>query len=768
MMSIDSGSPLEERIRQMFACEIASCGRASAHYMQLRHIEKKRCVCDGLEVEIRFNRERVRSVMAEVDAASLRRRACFLCPSGLEENQLTTCWQSPLHEGEEGCYCIRVNPFPIFEEHYTISSARHEHQAILPHIDDMFVLCEALPHFTLFYNGPYCGASAPDHFHFQAIPYNALPLQRMCERGEGIELLRREDGATVYKVCRYARSAYYVAGLKRERVKEQFLRIYGALHGRERSEWEPRMNLVAWYDAELEEYALLVILRSESRPKCFFAQGEAQILISPACVEMSGIAIVADSESYRRLTGELLEKIVREVSLGSDEIKMTDNMIEKQQKTLRVGVLYSPCIRFCFESDYMLCMDGSRYTGEQSAELEDGKIRFRGKLYDRLLFTGVEAYSTYWLHDVVIGIHFHWERKEEQRFAGGLEIIVEEDHLTAINVTGVEDYLQSVISSEMNAASDIELLKAHAVISRSWLLRPMLEGGSGNAVCGEDTPTRHIRWYERDAHKHFDVCADDHCQRYQGITRQSSKSVEEAVKATWGEVLTWENHICDARFYKSCGGATERFEHCWAEESHAYLRPIRDAREAVLPDLTRESEAEAWIMSSPEAFCNTQDHAILSQVLNTYDQETQDFYRWKVHYSVAELSALVREKSGIDFGEIESLIPQKRGESGRIYELEIVGSKRRLTVGKELEIRKWLSPSHLYSSAFVVKREQDADSEEVGFTLYGAGWGHGVGLCQIGAAVMATQGYSYKEILAHYFPNTQLKRLRVDDSGFDD
>lgn len=768
MMSIDSVSPLEERIRQMFACEIASCGRASAHYMQLGHIEKKRCVCDGLEVEIRFNRERVRSVMAEVDAASLRRRACFLCPSGLEENQLTTNWQSPLHNGEDGYYCIRVNPFPIFEEHYTIAAARHEHQAILPHIDDMLMLCEAMPHYTLFYNGPYCGASAPDHFHFQAIPYNALPLQRMCNRGDGIKLLRKEEGATIYKVCRFVRSAYYVTGTSRECVKEQFLRMYGALHTVGSEEWEPRMNIVAWYDAKREEYAMLAILRSESRPKCFFAKGEAQILISPACVEMSGIAIVADSDSYRRLTGELLELIVREVSLPTDEIKPIDNMIEKQQKTLHVGILYSPCIRFRFDCDYVLSSDGRHYVGEQSAKLENGKIRFGGKLYDRLLFTGQEIYSTFWLHDVVIGINFHWERKEEQHFAGGLEVIVEDDHLTAINVVGVEDYLQSVISSEMNANSHIELLKAHAVISRSWVLRPLLEHRSGKAVCGEDTPTRHIRWYERDAHKHFDVCADDHCQRYQGITRQSSKSVEDAVKATWGEVLTWENHICDARFYKSCGGATERFEHCWADESYPYLRPIRDARSAVLPDLTRESEAEEWIMSSPEAFCNTKDKGILSQVLNSYDQETQDFYRWKVHYSVAELSALVRERSGIDLGEIEALVPLKRGESGRIYELEIVGSKRRLVVGKELEIRKWLSASHLYSSAFVVKREKDAGSESVGFTLYGAGWGHGVGLCQIGAAVMATQGYGYKEILAHYFPNTEIKNLQADDLRFDD
>lgn len=427
-------------------------------------------------------------------------------------------------------------------------------------------------------------------------------------------------------------------------------------------------------------------------------------------------------------------------------------MIQQQmQPTLQVGILSGASIRFCLEKGYGL--DGEYYQGEQCVTIETGKIRFHDGLYDELLFTGHDGHSTFCLHDVVIGIHFHWERKEDQRFVGDLRIIVEDDRLTAVNVIGVEDYLQSVISSEMSAQSHLELLKAHAVISRSWVLRPILNPDTETSACGEDTATRHIRWYERDAHKHFDVCADDHCQRYQGITRQTSDRVAEAVRATWGEVLMYEGKICDARFYKSCGGATERFEHCWAEVKYPYLRPIRDARSSVLPDLTQEEEAERWIMSSPEAFCNTTDKRILSQVLNGYDQETHDFYRWQVHYGVAELSDLVRERSGIDFGEIYDLRPVKRGESGRIYELEICGSKRTMVVGKELEIRKWLSPSHLYSSAFVVKKENGV------FTLYGAGWGHGVGLCQIGAAVMAMQGYGYREILAHYFPSAEVREI---------
>lgn len=749
-------SSLEAELEQMFVREMSFRGRAFVHYEALGKVQTKHCACDGLDAEIRFNPERVRSVMAEVDAESLQKRACFLCPTGLEENQLTTDWYSPLRGDKVGHYCIRVNPFPIFERHYTLSSAQHEKQAILPHLSDLFLLCAAMPHYSLFYNGPYCGASAPDHFHFQAVPYGSLPLQRMCDRGEGLSLLSTKREVRTYMICHYAKSAYLIQSKYKERAEEQFMALYTHLQSPEREEWEPRMNVVGWWNSRTEEYNIIMLLRQESRPQCFFASGEEQLLLSPASVEMAGIAIVADEKSYTRLTGERLQKIIAEVSLSPQETQSMESTIRQQQAPLHVGIVSNKDIRFRLDGAYLFEQEGNVYTGEQIACIENGKVRFGGKLYDSIRFVRHEASSSFWLYDVVIGVHFHWERKEAQHFAGDLHIIVEENQLTAINIIGVEDYLQSVISSEMSASSHIELLKAHAVISRSWVLRPLYHPSASSSACVEDTEGRHIRWYERDAHKHFDVCADDHCQRYQGITRQTSKSVEEAVKATWGEVLTYEGKICDARFYKSCGGATERFEHCWAAESHPYLRPILDAKDGILPDLTQEQEAEKWILTSPKAFCNTTDKTILSQVLNGYDQETEDFYRWQVHYSQEELSVLVREKSGIDFGTIEDLIPKKRGESGRIYELEIVGSKQHLTIGKELEIRKWLSASHLYSSAFVVRKEQDSSQKTVGFTLYGAGWGHGVGLCQIGAAVMATQGYSYKEILSHYFPGASL------------
>ena len=367
---------------------------------------------------------------------------------------------------------------------------------------------------------------------------------------------------------------------------------------------------------------------------------------------------------------------------------------------------------------------------------------------------------TFLLKNVRIGIGFHWDRLEDQEFEGTLEIRDNADGTqTAINRLDVEDYLSSVITSEMSATSSLELLKAHAVISRSWVLRPIISPSTCTNKPDLSDPNRHVVWYERDAHEGFDVCADDHCQRYEGITRrdehpEAAANVQKAIDATRGQVLMYDGKVCDARFYKSCGGATELFENAWANEHYPYLEAVRDEIGTPLPDLTIEENAQAFIRTSPSAYCNTTDARVLSQVLNNYDQETKDFYRWTVQYTAAELSDIIRERSGIDFGEILDLVPIKRGPSARLYEMQIVGSKRTMVIGKELEIRKWLSRSHLYSSAFVVDRNEQGD-----FILTGAGWGHGVGLCQIGAAVMADKGYTYEQILAHYFPGSELKTI---------
>ena len=442
-----------------------------------------------------------------------------------------------------------------------------------------------------------------------------------------------------------------------------------------------------------------------------------------------------------------------------------------QEPVITVCILSGKEIGFSFPKEF-ISSDGIAICGIQQAVYRKGKICWQEKEYDELSFTPQQDTSSFFeLQDVTIGINFHWERKEVQRFKGELKIIVEDDRLTAINIIPIEDYLTSVISSEMSATASLELLKAHAVISRSWLLNKLkVANGKLKVIMHPDNtanfelstlPSQLIKWYDHEAHKNFDVCADDHCQRYQGITRTSTPQAIEAVFATRGEVLMYEGEICDARFSKCCGGAFEEFQNCWENVKHPYLIGQRDSKtETRLPDLTKEAEADKWIRTSPTAFCNTHNKQVLSQVLNNYDQETTDFYRWRVCYSQQELSELIHKRSGIEFGKIIDLIPVERGTSGRLVRLKIVGTLRTLIIGKELEIRRTLSSSHLYSSAFVVDKEYKEDEKEIPsrFILTGSGWGHGVGLCQIGAAVMGEQGYKYKEILSHYYPGSAIEQ----------
>ena len=424
-----------------------------------------------------------------------------------------------------------------------------------------------------------------------------------------------------------------------------------------------------------------------------------------------------------------------------------------------------PEVDFVLFGEYRLA-DGTIVTGEQHAEVTaEGQVAWNGTVADVVTFEPSEN-GYFELKGVTIGVNFHWERKEDQRFSGALHLIVENGKLTAVNVLPVEDYLLSVISSEMSATASLELLKAHAVISRSWLLaqidknKRITEEHEDYKACEEGGEDEMIKWYDREDHVNFDVCADDHCQRYQGITRQSTERVRDAIKATWGEVLTYGGELCDARFSKCCGGVYEEFENCWEPKHYDYLEARRDGEDEMnFPDLTKEAAAEEWILTSPKAFCNTTDAQILSQVLNNYDQETTDFYRWTVEYTQEELSALILRRSGVDYGQILDLQPVARGTSGRLYKLKIVGTKKTLTIGKELEIRRTLSPSHLYSSAFIVERHDVKDGVPGKFVLRGAGWGHGVGLCQIGAAVMGEKGYNYKEILLHYFINANITTL---------
>lgn len=434
-----------------------------------------------------------------------------------------------------------------------------------------------------------------------------------------------------------------------------------------------------------------------------------------------------------------------------------------KEPEISVGIVNAQEIHFTLNARFLA--KGETVSGNQQVSFEEGGILWNGNVYRELTFTPLDEDSSFSLYDVTIGINFHWERQETQSFIGTLKLVVYEGKITAINILPAEDYLTSVISSEMNATSSLEFLKAHAVVSRSWLLaqiekRKAMSKKQGDFFSFVKTDTEYIRWYDREDHTIFDVCADDHCQRYQGITKATNQSVAEAVKATRGQVMMYKNSICDARFSKCCGGITEEFDTCWENKKYPYLTAVRDDKnDTVMPDLTIEEEADKWIRSTPDGFCNTHDKHILSQILNNYDQETTNFYRWKVLYTQEELAELIRANTKCDYGQIIDLIPVERGKSGRISKLKIVGTLKILIIGKELEIRRTLSDTHLFSSAFVVDKGPQQDDAPAWFELTGAGWGHGVGLCQIGAAVMGEKGYNYNDILLHYYKDADIRKL---------
>ena len=735
----------------MFSRELALGGRASHNYAALEKVEHRAMPVEGLDAVLFFNPGRVASVMAQVDEETLRHRPCFLCPEGIGPEQLTLDWRAP--GGND--YWIRVNPFPIFDRHFTVSIARHERQQVEGHYADMLALAEQAPEYLFFYNGPMCGASAPDHMHFQAIPEGNLPVERMVRRGDGLRLVAKRDGVVISRLNCFSGGTFVLSSTDPEALARVFTRLVSLGEIQTEREWEPRMNLLTWYGPG--GWTTVVFLRAESRPECFWSEDpDEQILISPGAVEMAGVAIVASRASFDRLDIPRLAAIIKEVSFDEHKTAKMEEKLIRRQEILTVGVVSLPELAFNFKTPYTF--EGKTYTGAHTATARDGKIQFQGQLYDDIYFRHEGAEGSFELSNVTIGVDFHWNRQETQLFPDDLKLIVENGKVTAVNCVGIENYLVSVISSEMSATNSEELLKAHCIISRSWILaqiqknKELKAAGVDYSAC-TDTDTERIKWYDREDHVNFDVCADDHCQRYYGLSRASTQAVRDAVEQTWGRVLTHGGRICDARFSKCCGGVFEEFKFCWEPKQLPYLVRRRDSdRPDDFPDLTVEENARKWILSEPEAFCNTKDEKILSQVLTNFDQETKNFYRWTVEYTVEELSGLVKRRSGEDYGEILDLIPVARGTSGRLWKLKIVGSKKTKIIGKELEIRKTLSPSHLYSSAFVVEKKDGK------FILHGAGWGHGVGLCQIGAAVMGAKGYKYDEILAHYFPGSTIEK----------
>ncbi len=747
-------------VRALLESQLEEWEQAKNNYNALSGVTVKEVLLNGFPVKVQFNPARIVSSAAKVDAESIRERECFLCAANRPGVQ-----RGIGYKGKAGDYEVLINPFPIFPEHLTIPDKKHVNQAIGDYGDicgrfeDMLDIAALLDDYVLFYNGPKCGASAPDHMHFQAGNKGFLPVEADFARLPKTHIYKT-GGADVYSLEKYMRGALLIEASDKRRAIELFNKIYSLVPVKE-GEWEPMMNMLCWSEkcsGGERRWNIVIFIREKHRPSCYFAEGDANILLSPASVDMGGVFITPLEKDYNKIGDEEIERIVDEIFVPGERMDMIKNSL-REQPQVSVGIMHEKEIEFILNDTYIF--EGEEFKGGYTVSESGGKILWNGKEYMELLF--IPKWSgTFWLRGVTIGVNFHWERKEDQRFGNALKIIAEEGKLTAVNLIGVEDYLTSVISSEMSATASLELLKAHAVISRSWLLaqieknKEIAENPEGYSACTQ-TKEELIRWYDREDHMNFDVCADDHCQRYQGLTRASTGKVRDAVAATWGELLLSGGKICDARFSKCCGGVMEEFQNCWEPVKYCYLRSYRDSRNPHdVPDLTKEDNVQEWIMGSPDAFCNTVDKGVLSQVLNNYDQETVNFFRWKQVYGQRELRELILNRSGVDYGDIKALVPVERGMSGRLVKLKIEGTDKSMIIGKELEIRRTLSTSHLYSSAFIVRTEGEfaaGDGSQVpaGFILYGAGWGHGVGLCQIGAAVMGEQGYKYKEILLHYY-----------------
>ena len=671
---------------------------ASSNFRALKTAPSREVDVFGLKCRIQYNPRRVISSTADTSPAAIASRKCFLCADNRPKEQFHLGF-----EGRKGRnYHIQINPYPIFRGHLVIVRDEHIPQEIWHHFPDMLDFAARYKDYLVFYNGPSSGASAPDHLHFQAIPKHNLPLEDVVDEfldhpGEPLATVK---DASLYKFDGYARGVFALKATTSKSLAKLFYRLLDCTD-RGKGEEEPMFNLYAY--VKNGEYRTIVVMRSAKRSHHFYSEGADHLTISPGAADIAGLFVAPFREDYDKADTALLEELLSEVCISEDEQNMIVWRLTRHQEKISVGLLSAKEIRF------EIISDGA---GPQTVKWHDGRISYNGMLYDELYFDSMTlstlfAEASFILYDVVIGIDFHWQQKRTFKYAGGLKFIVEGDRITAVNCIGMEDYLMSVISSEMKSSASIELLKAHAVISRSWLKARLKDHKAG--------------------HEHFDVCADDHCQRYQGLTMAVGDDVCRAIDRTWGQVLEYGGDICDTRYSKCCGGRTELFSTCWEDVDLPYLQSVEDP------------------------FCDCENSSILSQVLNDYDLHTADFHDWTVQYTTDELSELVRTRTGIDFGTIVALEAVERGPSGRIKYLRITGTLREEVIGKELAIRKALSSSHLKSSAFEIEKTPDV------FVLKGRGWGHGVGLCQIGAAAMAAQGYDYRQILSHYYVGAEIK-----------
>lgn len=762
----------DSSISRFFNRQLEVWTDARHRFRDLKHVETRQF---SDQLKLQWNPARIVSTGAKIDKKTLGERPCFLCDKNRPKEQMSKQIDEKFH--------LLVNPFPILPVHFTIPARKHQPQLIYKNYGEMHRFISLHSDLMVFYNGPKCGASAPDHLHFQAGTNGILPLQTNWQRLSRnlTDIISLNDEEKISVVRDFIVPAFVIISKSAESDEVLFRRLYKAMPQRG-DETEPMMNIISWRKGE--EFISVVIPREKHRPEAYFAEGDAQFVVSPGALDMSGLIITPREEDFRKLTEEKALSLLQECGVSEEKMnaiiaklkaskdaedaaEASSTLYNKgKQPDVTVGIVSAQKIHFSLNKPYLA--KGEKVLGEQVVEFSEGGVLWNGNQYSQLTFHPQSADASFSLSGVTIGVNFHWERKETQTFLGTLRFVVESDKIVAINELPVEKYLESVISSEMSATSSLELLKAHAVISRSWLLAQMKKrrevAESGNNFFSftkkEDTL---IRWYDRDDHTLFDVCADDHCQRYQGITKETSPHVAEAIRQTKGQILMDGEEICDARFSKCCGGITEEFQYCWEDTPKTYLTAVRDIAlgvEHTLPNLTNEEEAEKWIRFNPPAFCNTQDKKILSEVLNDYDQETVNFYRWKETLSQEKLQQLIADKLKMDLGAILDMKAVERGKSGRISKLQIIGTEKTFTIGKELEIRRTLSDSHLLSSAFVVdKYDKDEQGVPQRFELIGAGWGHGVGLCQIGAAVMGEQGYHYDAILLHYYQGAEIKKL---------
>ena len=702
---------------------------ARQRYRQLLQVQTRELSLPTMTLRLQYNPARMVSTGAAMTKEAVAQRPCFLCGANRPAVQMT--------KTIDGDFELLVNPFPILPMHFTLPIRQHQPQRIKPLYGEMLRLLGRYPQLTVFYNGPRCGASAPDHAHLQAGMGCELPLQhewvRLCRNLTPV--VRPDDASLLAIIDEYPCPAFVIRAKDPKSSVRLFNLLYGAMSIPEGDD-EPMMNIVSW--RQDDDLLTVVFPRGKHRPDCYYGEGAAQRIVSPGALDMAGLIITPRAADFEQLDAEEALAILQECALPASELSALAGRVKSRsmegrhqangaEPLVTVGIVGGQRIAFVLNGRYQA--KGETISGQQHVELSEGGIVWRGQQYRELRFVPQEAQASFSLRDVTIGQGFHWERQETQTFRGTLHLVVDADKMVAINVLPVEQYLESVISSEMSATSSPELLKAHAVISRSWLLHQMHKEHKDGFFSFVKKDDELLRWYDREDHTLFDVCADDHCQRYQGITRASLPQVAEAVRATRGQVLTYGGELCDARFSKCCGGQTEEFQYCWDNSPKPYL------------------------VSVPDPYCNTSDQRVLQQVLNDYDQETSDFYEWQVDYTREQLTELVSRKLKLDLGDITDLVPLDRGKSGRIWRLRLVGTKRSFVIGKELEIRRALSETHLLSSNFTVEKTP------AGFTLRGRGWGHGVGLCQIGAAVMGEQGKRYDEILLYYYRGAEVKKV---------